>query len=166
MFASIYTHHHPNKAGELIQYNHVIHTISLTYAWDNVYAYDKEFRLHVSRHPERSWSVILQQAWSMKLRDRIVKNDNYQSTFHTPTSSGSGHKSKFGEHCKCFDYGKCNLGSGCRYEHKCDYCNKFGHGVMVCHKLVYDREKHEKANKNPQNKQSGVGAAVWDNPCN
>ena len=59
VFSNIYMRYHPQKAGELIQYNHVIHSILLTYAWDNVYAYDKEFRLHISRHPDRSWAIIL-----------------------------------------------------------------------------------------------------------
>ena len=51
IFSNIYTREHPNRAPELIQYNHVIHTIASTYVWDNVYAYDKEFRMHLSKHP-------------------------------------------------------------------------------------------------------------------
>ena len=67
IFCNIYNQEFPNKATELIQYNHVIHTIALTYTWDNVYSYDKEFRLHMSKHhPNCSWSDILQQAWLMK----------------------------------------------------------------------------------------------------
>ena len=46
IFSNVYTTKYPNKAPELIQYNHVIHTASLSYTWDNVYHYDKEFRLH------------------------------------------------------------------------------------------------------------------------
>ena len=69
IFSEIHTRHFPHKSSELIQYNHVIHSISLSYTWENVYTYDKEFRIHISKHPECSWSVILQQAWSMKLCD-------------------------------------------------------------------------------------------------
>ena len=43
VFSDIYTRAHPHRSGELIQYNHIIHTISHTYVWDNVYKYDKEF---------------------------------------------------------------------------------------------------------------------------
>ena len=68
VFLNIYTKAHPHRSTELIQYNHVIHSISLSYIWENVYNYDKEFRIHISHHPERSWSVILQQAWSMRLK--------------------------------------------------------------------------------------------------
>ena len=67
VYVNIYTKGNPDRAGELIQYNHVIHSISLSYVWDNVYTYNKEFRLHLSSHPQRSWAIILQQAWSMKL---------------------------------------------------------------------------------------------------
>ena len=34
--------------------------------------YDRDFRLHISRHPERSWGVILHQSWVMRLKDRIT----------------------------------------------------------------------------------------------
>ena len=75
IFSNIFTKFHPHRVGELIQYNHVIYSISLTYTWENVYAYDKEFRMHIARHPERSWAIILQQAWSMRLRDRLHKSE-------------------------------------------------------------------------------------------
>ena len=71
VYSNIYTQYHPGRSSELIQYNHIIHTASLSYQWENVYQYDKEFRLHLSHHPERSWGVILQQAWSMYLKDKI-----------------------------------------------------------------------------------------------
>ena len=67
VYANIYTKFCPNKAGELIEYNHVIHSISLTFTWENIYAYDRESRMHIARHPERSWVVILQQAWAIRL---------------------------------------------------------------------------------------------------
>ena len=59
IYSDIYTREHPHRSSELIQYNHIIHTISTTYVWENVYSYDKEFRIHLSKHPEHSWSVIL-----------------------------------------------------------------------------------------------------------
>ena len=84
IYSDIYTRHHPHRSSELIQYNHIIHSISGTYTWDNVYGYDKEFKLHLSKHPERSWSVILQQAWLMRLKDRLSRSeyqeDGYQAS--------------------------------------------------------------------------------------
>ena len=87
IFLNIYTKAHPEKSTELIQYNHIIHSIASTYVWENVYAYDHEFRLHISRHPGRNWGIILQQAWSMKLKDRA-------SHFEHNSSHGSGQSSR------------------------------------------------------------------------
>ena len=69
VFSNIYLKEFPHKATELIQYNHVICTAASSYLWENVYAYDKEFRMHLSKYPDRSWGVILQQAWTMILKD-------------------------------------------------------------------------------------------------
>ena len=60
VFSNIYTKKFPGHTSELIQYNHIIHTAALTYTWENVYLYDRNFRFHLSRYPHRSWAVILQ----------------------------------------------------------------------------------------------------------
>ena len=70
VFSNIYTRRYPERASELIQYNHIIHTAALSYTWENVYLHDRDFRLHLSRFPNRSWAVILQQSWTMRLKDR------------------------------------------------------------------------------------------------
>ena len=168
IFANIYTSEYLQRSSELIQYNHIIHSIAGTYTWENVYVYDREFRLHISRHPERSWSVILQQAWSMKLRDRIICNDNVSnnnghSHFHQAANSqvspGSmGTKSKINEPCCRFNRGKCKFGASCRYEHRCSYCHKFGHTVINCRKLIADQERSGK--KNGSNKEHKSGASA------
>ena len=62
VFSNLYCLEHPDRSTELIQYNHVIFSASLTYTWDNVYTYDCEFRMHLGSFPERSWAIILQQA--------------------------------------------------------------------------------------------------------
>ena len=148
--SDIYTREHPQKSTELIQYNHVIHSVSLTYIWDNVYAYDKEFRIHISKHPGHNWGVILQQAWSMKLRDRLVGGSDFQSKQHynnnnsgySPGGSYSTSKGgKVSEPCRKYNKGKCKFGQGCRYDHQCSYCHKFGHRVLTCRKLIADRER-------------------------
>ena len=71
VYSTIYVEEHPYKAKELIQYNHVIYTASLTFMWDNVYAYDIDFRMHMSKFPDRNWGIILHQAWTMRLKDRV-----------------------------------------------------------------------------------------------
>ena len=77
IYVNIFTRAFPERASALIQYNHIIYTASLSFAWDNVYTYDREFRIHLSNYPQRSWSVILQQAWSMYLKDKISHENKY-----------------------------------------------------------------------------------------
>ena len=131
VFSNIYTQTHPSRAIELIQYNHIICIAAMSYSWDNVYTYDREFRTHLGTYPDQSWSIILQQAWSMCLKDRIGGNSN---------ASFSGHGQKNGfwnakstkEICKHFNKGLCTSGRLCRYDHRCLGCGKFGHGVHIC----------------------------------
>ena len=121
VLSNIYTAQYPFKSSELLQYCHVIYTASLSYIWENIYNYDHEFRLHMSRHPQRSWSVILQQAWNLRLKDKL-KHENYVETG----------RPKVKEECKRFNKRKCHLGNKCRYEHKCLGCGKFGHAQHIC----------------------------------
>ena len=63
----------------------MIFTASLSYLLENVYTYDHEFRAHMAIYPDRSWAIILQQAWSMYLKDRINANN-----FNQARTSGGG----------------------------------------------------------------------------
>ena len=140
VYSNIYCKINPNRAAEMIEYNHIIHTISLAYQWDNVYTYDKEFRLHMSRNPHRSWAIILQQAWSLRLRDRISFNQG-QTGGHS--QYGNNNRAKVNEPCRRFNRGRCNFGVNCRYEHKCLICNKFGHGAVTCRRATNDRNNRD-----------------------
>ena len=71
IFSRIYTEGHPNRVVELIQYSHIIHEAALEYPWENVYSYDREFRIHMSKYPTRNWGLILQQAWTLKMRQQV-----------------------------------------------------------------------------------------------
>ena len=51
IFSNVYTRRYLHKASELIQYNHIIYSASLSFVWENVYSYDKEFRMHISNFP-------------------------------------------------------------------------------------------------------------------
>ena len=145
VFSDIYCKAHPHRSWELIQYNHVIHTASLSYYWDNVYLYDKDFRIHLSHHPSHSWAIILQQSWTMCMKDKI-KN------FTSPQGGGKHQNHQGGggsrEPCRCFNRGKCTFGASCRYNHKCSYkpCGKFGHGYHNCRKRIADEKQKESNN--------------------
>ena len=125
IFSNIYLKERPDRASELIQYNHIIFTALNMYVWDNVYNYDCEFRLHMGIFPERSWAVILQQAWSICLKDR------FNGQFNSGNSGGSTKNKK--EICQRFNKGLCTTGHACKYDHRCLGCGKFGHGVHICH---------------------------------
>ena len=71
VYSNIITSCYPEKAPELLQYNNMVHSASLAYIWENVYSYDKEFRYHISKHLQRPWNVILQQVWTMILKDHL-----------------------------------------------------------------------------------------------
>ena len=124
VFSNIYMRQFPQRASELIQYNHVIHTASVTYAWSNVYAYDIDFRLHMAHHPQRSWSVILQQAWNLRLKDCHRDDNNYSN------KKGNGRK----EICWRYNRGKCTYGAKCKFDHRCGICGRTGHGASTCRK--------------------------------
>ena len=148
VFSNIYCKANPHRAPELIEYNHIIHTISTAYIWDNVYMYDKEFRLHMSRNPSRSWGIILQQAWSLRLRDRIsVQN-------YSQFSPGNGNRAKVNEPCRRYNRAKCNYGANCKFEHRCSYCYRFGHGSVHCRKANADRGQHAGGGGHQQNNKS------------
>ena len=152
IYSDIFTRHNPQRASELLQYHHIIHHISSTYVWENVYAYDKEFHLHISKHPERSWAVILQQAWSMRLKDRlggaaIASVNNGLINYSAKASNSHGQdssKEKSNDYCRRYNKGYCKFGASCRFEHRCSYCNKFGHTILQCRKLLADLDRSNK----------------------
>ena len=146
IYSDIFTRNNPQRSSELLQYHHIIHSISTSYTWENVYSYDKEFRIHISKHPKRSWAVILQQAWSMRLRDRLthVSQNNVQGFSALPKNVMDANGTKINDYCKRYNRGYCKFGASCCFEHRCSYCNKFGHSILQCSKLKADMERNHK----------------------
>ena len=149
VYSDIYLRSHPSRSTELIQYNHIIHMTSLTYTWENVYSYDKDFRIHISQHPECSWGIILQQAWAMRLKDKISrfegqKQDYYgrrHSSSPSQASTSNSESVDINTICRHYNRGRCSFGHTCRYEHHCLYCFKFGHSISNCRKLAADKSQ-------------------------
>ena len=159
IYSNILTRSYPAKASELIQYNHTIYTAALSFAWDNVYHYDKEFRMHISKFPQRSWSVILQQAWSMCLKDRIEHPDDHRGSYPCGGNSKPGGKPSK-EICKRFNKGMCTYGSKCIFDHRCAIpkCGKFGHGAHICRMMGGNNNEPNTGMDN--NQRLGSGGAV------
>ena len=136
IFANIYLNTHQNRSSELLEYQYAIHTASTGFPWENVYSYDRDFRLHMAKYPTRSWAMILQQAWSMRLMNRgagVAPADNPRG--------GQNDKRARKDICWRFNRGKCTYGPNCRFEHKCNICLKFGHGAHICRKAGgYDKQ--------------------------
>ena len=118
------------RASELVEYSHNIHTIAETYTWKNVYQYDKEFRIHMERNPERNWGVILQRVWSLCLRDKLSSNNFDKNGYRNGDSQSIQRKNN--KICYKYNGGCCTYGFNCKFQHKCGICNKFGHGAHLC----------------------------------
>ena len=133
VFSDIYCKFNPNRSSELVQYSHVIHTAAVMFVWDNVYAYDRDFRLHIAANPRRSWAIILQQAWAMRLKDQICFNSSENGRHRGGNHRGyHGHKDIY----KRFNRGRCTFGAHCKFDHRCSYCFKPGHGIHNCRKFA------------------------------
>ena len=160
VFSDVFTRAHPERSSELVQYNHIIHTASLTYAWDNVYMYDKDFRLHMLRHPMRSWGLLLQQAWALRLKDRVRYD-------HGPTTPVRAGGSGNGGGCRRFNRGRCSYGFNCKFDHRCFYCNKTGHGVINCRQLRFEKndknDRYHKDNRYERNWEKGGSSGQYHN---
>ena len=146
VFSNIYTQEYPHRSSQLIQYNHVISDISQTYIWSNVYSYDKDFRIHMSKNPQRSWGIILQQSWSLRLREKLITDISYRNSSVGNGENGAfGPRGKTGEICRRFNRGRCNFGANCMFEHKCSYCLKYGHYVLNCRWAASDKNDRNHA---------------------
>ena len=91
-------------------------------------------------HLEQSWSVILQQAWSMCLKDKLHSSSTPTHSYQGNPASGSGNKqTPWRKLCFDFNAGNCTIGRKCKFDHRCSFCNKFGHGSVVCRKAANKR---------------------------
>ena len=84
-------------------------------------------------HPERNWGVILHKAWLFCLKEKVGVQQHIEKNNHYPRSDHP--KKGNGKICYKYNLGKCTYGFGCKFEHKCGVCQKFGHGANSCRKL-------------------------------
>ena len=136
IYAAIYSRANPHRAAEIWQYIFVINSAASSFSWENVAYYDFTFRQLMATYPERSWSIIYIQMWNLAMRDSLPsggsggRNNGHNNTGHQDRSFGN--KGSRSDYCWRFNKTKCKFGSKCRYEHKCYYCDGFGHGINIC----------------------------------
>ena len=75
----------------------------------------------------------------MCLKDKVHNN-------HIQGSGGPSGSNKVRRKL-CFDFncGNCMYGKKCKFDHRCSFCNKFGHGAVVCHKAGNKGEGNQSA---------------------
>ena len=127
IYATIYTKAHPERAPEMFQYIYNICEAASAYVWDNVYRYDIAFQQVMEKNPARKWNVILQQGWSLFLKDKLERN-------HTQISFGNYKRKqeKKVKECWRFNKGRCSFGTSCCFGHKCTNCSSTEHGQSTC----------------------------------
>ena len=159
VYSHIYSKYHPHRGAELVKYSHVIHDLARTYGWNNVYHYDKDFRLHMGNHPECSWEKILQKAWSFRLKEKLHRSalDGGMNRYYDQNRNNNSR-----EICKKFNRGKCNYGLRCKYDHRClnKECGKWGHGIHNCRKLKtigQGNDKYHFVNTREKETENGKG---------
>lgn len=146
VFMGLFVQVWPDRATELLQYSHVIHTASLTYPWENVYNYDIAIRELMTEKPNRLWGVICQQTWALELGEPLNKV-TYQGT---PSVTEKQRDKPTRNVCWRYNKGRCTL-RNCEYDHRCAHCGKPGHGKHECFKWSKGSKarevKKEKADK-------------------
>ena len=147
MYMNIFIKAHPNRATELLEYNHIIEIATSTFHWDNMYKYDREFHIHMSLNPQHNWGVILQQAWSLYLHpnNSMGNSSNTPRNGHGQGGGGSNNNNRGGNNsggkrtCFRFNRGDCPYGFNCKFKHKCGIYRKYGHGAVNCRKVGLDK---------------------------
>ena len=149
VYMNLYAKKHPERITKLLEYNHVIETASAAYPWDNVYKYDREFRIHMGEHPHRNWGIILQQAWALYIKsgqsnNPVLSGGGNSSNFKSSSAQSPGGFKKI---CYPYNAGECTFGLQCRFDHCCGVCGKRGHGAFNCRKLSGKRSPREHEDK-------------------
>ena len=145
VFMAIYLRAHPNRNQELFKYMHIIRTAASRFSGWGWREYDRNFRMRMQAHPQKSWAVIDGELWALY----VVVPASPQSSwgFNNEISQGEqnrfrGSNTKFGQNegrlgsstggfCFAFNRGNCSKPQ-CHFRHVCDICNEEGHGSVSC----------------------------------
>ena len=147
IYAAIYSRANPGHAYEIWQYVHTITTAAANFAWDNVAEYDFTFRQLMATYPQRSWSRLYNHMWSLCMKDPVNKHSNVGGRNNNfagrRSDSQKGDREKY---CWRFNKNKCKR-ANCEWEHRCKFCDAWGHGVWNCFKKLAKQSKGGKADE-------------------
>ena len=138
IYAAIYSRANPSRSPKIWQYIHVITTAANTYSWDNVAEYDYTFRQLMATYPQRSWARIYHQMWNLALHEPASRSQyNYGSKGNNSGSGSGAMKTPEGRDRYCWKYNKNKCRNPkCEWEHRCHYCDGWGHGYWNCYKRL------------------------------
>lgn len=142
VFMGVYLSKWPDRAGELLEYSHVIQTASLTYPWECVYNYDIAIREIMTGSPGRLWGKICQHTWALELGEPTAKTAGAAGVSNTGTVSTNSRGQK--KVCWRFNKGRCPFGSNCEFDHRCSVCGGRSHGRHNCFKRGRGGEKQQR----------------------
>ena len=136
VFTEIYCMKYPNRCMPLLQYSGLLNNLSSKFPFDQVYAYDKEFRADLQWNPNKQWNVIDTQLWSMCLHGIHTlphQGNPRQYTFKKPNRSDTRARPTQGTIKHCFDHnrGGCFRPS-CVFPHICGNCGASNHITTQC----------------------------------
>ena len=157
MFTEIYCMKYPDRSIKLLQYSGHLNNLARKFPFNQVYAYDKEFRAELEWFSERPWDQIDLQLWSLTLHGihTMPHQGNLQQYhFKRQQQQQQGWKTQQGkspdnQYRNCFDHnrGGCNHPS-CIFPHVCGRCGSPAHTTQFC----------------PQRKQQQSGGTVATAP--
>ncbi len=147
IYMSIYLEAHPSRTQELIRYANLIRTIASRFSGWAWRSYDQQFRARQESHPQRSWSLIDGELWSVYVTSASASpwNTSFRQRggFRQQTRPrGFGRVENMQAGFRpanekvCFDFNRQSSCSrkGCIYSHKCSQCKESGHGAVNCKK--------------------------------
>ena len=130
VYAAIYTAANPHRGSEIYQYIHSINCAAMSFQWDNVAAYDYQFRKDMEAYPQRSWAKTNTQLWSLCMRDSLPTRGQGGS------NTGGRKTGELRDIC-CWRHNRnqCKKSAkDCKFEHRCSSCGSFNHIYLNCPK--------------------------------
>ena len=141
MFTEIYCMKYPDRSIKLLQYSGHLNNLVGKFPFDQVYAYDKEFRADLEWFPDKPWDQIDQQLWSLTLHGIYTmphQGNPQQCQFRKQQLQQQGWKASQtkapdNQYRNCFDHnrGGCSRPS-CIFPHICGRCGSPAHTTPFC----------------------------------